>query len=269
MDKFRWVIAVVVGLLSLGSYLGTRQTNPTTGKVQHVRLSPDEEIALGLKAAPEMEAQYGGEDPDPQRQALVQRVGQRLVSRSMAAKSPYRYQFHLLADNQTINAFALPGGQVFITDALLRRLQTEGQLAGVLGHEIGHVVGRHSAEHLAKAQLVQGLGGAAVIASYNPNDPYRTQRNAALAQAVSTLVNLKFGREDELQADNLGLQIMDSAGYDPRAMIGVMEVLQKASQGGRTPEFFSTHPNPGHRGEEIRAAIQRHYPQGVPDGLQK
>lgn len=270
MGNARWIIALLMGLFSLVGYFGTRQTNPVTGHTQHVRLSPDEEVALGLKAAPEMSAQYGGEDPDPKREALVHRVGDRLVARSMAANGPYRYQFHLLNDAETINAFALPGGQVFITDGLLKRLQTEGELAGVLGHEIGHVVARHSAEHLAKAQLVQGLGGAAVIASYNRDDPRSTQRNVMLAQAVQSLVNLRFGREDELEADHLGIQIMDSAGYDPRAMLGVMEILQKASQRtGRQPEFFSTHPNPEHRGEEIRAAIQRHYPQGVPAGMQQ
>src|SRR5205823_4237900 len=98
------------------------------------------------------------------RHGLVEQVGAEVVANSDASKTDYKYQFHLLNDDQTVNAFALPGGQVFITDALLTRLKTKGELAGVLGHEVGHVVARHSAAHMAKAQLTQGLTGAAVIA---------------------------------------------------------------------------------------------------------
>ncbi len=87
------------------------------------------------------------------------------------SSTPYQYAYHLLADPQTVNAFALPGGQVFITRALYDRLQTDGELAGILSHETGHVVARHSAEQIAKAQLTQGLTGAAVIAACDPNSP--------------------------------------------------------------------------------------------------
>jgi predicted Zn-dependent protease len=264
----RMLIALVVAVMSLFGYFGTKQHNPVTGEDQHVSMTSDQEIALGLQAAPEMEAQYGGEANDPQGRALVEAVGNRIVSRSVAHETPYRFQFHLLGDAQTINAFALPGGQVFITEALASKLRTEGELAGVLGHEIGHVVARHSAAHLAKSQLIQGLGTGAVIAAADPNHPNSSRTNQMLAMAVAQMVNLKFGRNDELQADQLGVRLMSQAGYDPRAMAGVMEVLQKSSP-GRTPEFFSTHPNPEHRVERIKAAIEEVYPQGVPAGLQR
>src|SRR5262249_33761020 len=152
-------------------------------------------------AAPQMEAQYGGPSPDEAERSLVNAVGTRLVERTEAGQTPYRYQFHLLDDRETINAFALPGGQVFITEALAKRLKTAGELAGVLGHEIGHVVARHSAEHLAKSQLLQGLGGAAVIASYDPNHPDHSAGAQAVAAAVTQLLDLRFSRGDELQAD--------------------------------------------------------------------
>src|SRR6185295_1556292 len=103
------------------------------------------------------------------------------------------------------------------------RLETEGQLAGVLGHEIGHVVARHSAAQMAKTQLTQGLTGAAVMATYDPDNP-ASQRSAAIAQMIGNLVNLRFGRQDELEADQLGVKFIAQAGYDPRAMLGVMEV---------------------------------------------
>jgi len=170
-----------------------------------------------------------------------------------------------LADAETVNAFALPGGQVFITAALFERLQTEGQLAGVLGHEIGHVVARHSAEHIAKAQLMEGLTGAAVIAAYDPENPSSAQR-AQMAAVVGQLVSMKYGRDDELESDQLGVRFMTEAGYDPNALIGVMQILAESGGGGQ-PEFFSTHPNPENRVEKIEAAIAAEYPDGVPDGL--
>lgn len=141
-------------------------------------------------------------------------------------------------------------------------------MAGVLGHEVGHVIGRHSAEQLAKQNLTQGLVGAIGVATYDPNDP-RSGQTAALAAAVGQLISMKFSRNDELEADKFGVKLMSEAGYDPRSMIRVMEILASLSKQGRTPEFFSTHPNPEHRIPKIKAAIQAVYPNGVPDGLQK
>ena len=147
------------------------------------------------------------------------------------------------------------------------RLQTQGQLAGVLGHEIGHVIGRHGAEHIAKAQLTQGLTGAAVLATYDPGDP-SSQRNAAVVAMIGQLVNMKFGRDDELESDRLGVEFAADAGYDPRAMVEVMRILAEAGGGGRQPEFFSTHPNPDNRIARIEEAVQEKFPNGVPAGLE-
>ncbi len=262
------LVALAIAAFSVISYLSTRQSNPITGKTQHIGITPDQEIALGLQAEPQMEQQYGGESNDAQARAHVERVGQRIVEKSDASKTPYKYQYHLLADPQTINAFALPGGQIFITEALYKKLTTEGQLAGVLGHETGHVVARHSAEQIAKTRLTQGLTGAAVIATYDPSNP-SSRRDAAVAALVGQLVTMRFSRQDESEADALGVKLMEQAGYDPHAMIGVMEVLQKEAGGGRQPEFFSTHPNPAHRIEQIQADIQQDFPDGVPGGLEK
>lgn len=270
MRRGRLLMALVLAGLAILSYYGTRQDNPVTGETQYVSLSPEQEIALGLQAAPEMAQQFGGLAPDPEAQALVDRVGDRIVHGSAAKETPYRYEFHLLGDEETINAFALPGGQIFITAALARRFETEGQLAGVLGHEIGHVVARHGAEHLAKAQLTQGLAGAAVIAAYDPERPQSSQQAAMIAAAIGQLINMRFGREDELESDRLGVRFLGDAGYDPRAMVRVMEILASASEGGaQPPEFFSTHPNPDRRIERIQAAIAELHPQGVPQGLEQ
>jgi predicted Zn-dependent protease len=264
--KGRLILAAIVALISLAGYYGSREYNPVTDEVQHVDLTPREEVALGLQAAPRMAQQHGGLHPDQKAQELVDRVCAELVQRTAAKETPYEFECHVLADEQTVNAFALPGGQVFITAALMGRLQTEGQLAGVLGHEIGHVVARHGAEHMAKAKLTQGLTGAAVLASYDPDNP-ASRNSAAMAALIGQMVNMKFGREDELESDKLGVRFMAEAGYDPRSMVEVMRILEAASGGGRQPEFFSTHPNPGRRVERIEEAIQQTYPQGVPQGL--
>jgi predicted Zn-dependent protease len=268
VSRSRLWVALLVAAISLLGYFGSSVFNPITQEKQHVAgITPEQEVALGLQAAPEMAQQFGGLDPDSQAQARVDRVGQRLVARSPAGKTPYRYDFHLLDDPETINAFALPGGQVFITEGLLRRLTTEGQLAGVLGHEIGHVVARHGAEHIAKQQLTQGLTGAAVLATYDPNDP-SSRGSAAVAALIGQLVTMRFGRQDELEADRLGVRFSSEAGYDPRSMIALMKILQQSSEGNRPPEFFSTHPNPENRIERIQAAIRERYPNGVPEGLE-
>jgi predicted Zn-dependent protease len=248
-------MAAAIAAFSLFSYFSSRQDNPVTGETQYIDITPEQEIALGLEAAPQMAAEFGGLDESAADQALLDEIGNRIVQSSPAGGSPYQFDFHLLDDDQTINAFALPGGQVFITRALYDKLQTEGELAGVLGHEIGHVVARHSAEHIAKAKLTEGLTGAAVIAAYDPDNPSSASR-AQIAVLIGQLINLKFGRDDELESDYLGVCFINDSGYDPSELIRVMEVLAASREGNQPPEFFSTHPNPENRVQRIQQAIQ-------------
>ncbi|HEY9715056.1 MAG TPA: M48 family metalloprotease, partial [Chroococcales cyanobacterium] len=126
---------------------------------------------------------------------------------------------------------------------------------------------RHSAQHLAQQRLTQGLTGAAVLASYDPNDP-NSRNSAELAMLVGQVVNLKFSRSDELEADRLGVRFASESGFDPRSMIGVMEILERQSR-SRSLEFFSTHPNPEHRIQQIKEVIAERFPDGVPDNLVK
>lgn len=245
----------IVALVALIGYCGTQETNPVTGEEQRVALTAEQEVALGLQAAPRLSEEYGGLEPDPEAQARVDAVGSRLVERTLAAGSPYTFDFHVLDDDETLNAFALPGGQVLITNGLVTRLGSEDRLAGVLGHEIAHVVARHGAEQLAKQQLAQGLAGATTIATYDPGSP-GTAAGGAIAAAVSHLASMRFSREDELEADELGVRIVAEAGYDPAAMIEVLTVLSEAGRG--VPEFFSTHPNPEGRLERMRQLVEEY-----------
>jgi len=249
MAAVRWVIALIVAAFGLISYFGTSSENPVTGEKQRVRMTAEEEINVGRQLAPQMAAQFGGVSANPARER-VRQVGERIVARSSASKTPYQYSFYLLADPRTVNAFALPGGQIFITEALLRLLKSEDELAAVLGHEIGHVLARHSAEHLAKQQLTQQIIGAVVIGSGSYDA-------AQLAQLAGSLINMKHGRDDEIESDALGMRLVGEAGYDPRAMIAVMQALEKASGGSRQPEFASTHPSPANRIERIRENLEK------------
>ena len=265
----KFIVALLIAAVSLVTYWCNTQENEFTGESQHVDMSVEQEIALGLQAAPQMAEQYGGLHPDQEAAQEVKAIGQKLVQNTKVGSTPYQFDFYLLADEQTVNAFALPGGQVFITAGLLKQLSSEAQLAGVLAHEIGHVVARHSAEQLAKAKLTQGLTGAAAIATYDPENP-ASQGGAVVAAMVGKLVNMRYGREDELESDRLAVQLTGASGYDPRAMIEVMHILEKAGGGaGGGPEFMQTHPNPGNRVAEIERAIQEEYPNGLPEGLQQ
>ena len=249
-NKVKLLIGAAIVLFAVIKYCSSAETNPYTGKEQHITISEDQEIAIGLQSAPQMAGQYGGLFPNEQFQNFVDQVGQQLVNNSIAKKTGYKYDFHLLADSQTINAFALPGGQVFITYALFSKLENKDQLAGVLGHEIGHVVGRHSADRMSKQGLTQGiLSGVAV--GFDPS----TAQGAA---AIANVINMKYGREDELESDDLGVRFMIKAGYNPEEMIGVMKILKSAAGPNKIPEFQSTHPDPENRIEKIKEAIEKY-----------
>ena len=249
MRRGNWKIRIFIGLAIVAFAIiqrcNNQETNPYTGRVQNINMSSDQEIAIGLQAAPEMAREYGGLYPDNRMQALIDAVGRKLVQKSIARETPYQYEFHLLADDATVNAFALPGGQVFITYALFSRLN-EAQLAGVLGHEIGHVIGRHSAERIAESNFWKTVSmGASVGADAG-----------GIVGSIGQNTLLKNGRGDELESDKLGVLFMIRAGYDPEEMIEVMQILKAAAGPNRVPEFQSTHPDPDNRIEKIREAIE-------------
>ena len=251
----RLLLALVMIGISLFSFYSSKEVNTVTGEEQYITINKEQEIAIGLQSAPELAQQFGGLYPDQELQDYIDDIGYHLVENSFANNGNYPFEFHLLDDDQTINAFALPGGQVFMTTALYDRLETEDQVAGVIAHEIMHVIGRHGAQRIAKQELSQGLTGAVVMASYDPNNPNR-QTSAQVALMIANLVNMKYGREDEIESDVLGVCILYQAGYDPSEMIGVMEILDEASSGGRPPEFFSSHPSPDNRIGNIENALQ-------------
>jgi beta-barrel assembly-enhancing protease len=254
--SMRLILAAVVVIISLITYFSSQSTNPVTNEVQYISISPEQEIAMGLQAAPEMAAEFGGLDPSPADQQRVEQIGQQIVQYSPAHTTPYEFNYYLLADAETVNAFALPGGQIFITRGLFDYLENGAELAGILAHETGHVVARHSAEQIAKVQLTEGLTGAAVMAACDPNNPNGCMAASEVAAVVGQLINMKYSRDDEIEADWLGVCFMNESGFDPQQMVRVMQILDSISQGFRPPEFLSTHPDPGNRIIQIQADIQ-------------
>jgi len=254
----------VIALLFVGYALiqrcSQRSVNPITGKVEYVSMSAEQEIEMGLASRDGLAQQFGGLYPDNAVQQQIDNVGNALVANSDAKKSPYVFEFHVLNDPQTVNAFALPGGQIFITTALLSQLETEDQVAGVLGHEIGHVIERHSAERISESQFFSNLGNAASILLGGGGGS-----SQVIGQVINTSLKAN-GRGDELESDDLGVKYMIQSGYDPSEMIVVMDVLKKASGGSSQPEFLSSHPDPENRKENIIASINKYKGLGSVSG---
>ena len=223
--------------------------NPATGHSQLMLISEEQEKAMGAEADAEMVATQGLYG-DPEIQEYINALGQDLASQS--ERPDLEWHFRVL-DDPIVNAFALPGGYVYITRGILSHLNTESELAAVLGHEIGHVVARHSANQMSKQTLV-GIGVMVGTILLDPED----RIYGVLAGIGSQLLMLQFSRDDEREADMLGLRYIDRLGYDPRPMSEVFETLGRVAQaqgGGDMPKWLSTHPAPEDRVERVQAGI--------------
>jgi len=230
-------------------------------------MSAAEERTLGEQASPQLTEEFGGRVTDSRLQGYVTEIGNKLKDQT-EVDGPQRVWDFTLLDSDIINAFALPGEKVFISRGLADQLTNEAQLAGVLGHEIGHVMARHTAERMSQATWI-GIGsqvlGAAVGAAVK--DPTLGQALPAIATQGGQLFVLKFSREQESEADSLGMRYMAKAGYNPRGQLQVMEVLKAASGGASPPEFLATHPLPETRIQQIeqKLAGEYAYTQTQPD----
>ncbi len=226
----------VAGWLAALLMLAGCSTNPATGKHQLALISEQQEIAMGKEADQQVQQQLGLY-PDNELQAYVNRIGQKLAAASERPNLPWTFR---VVDDPVVNAFALPGGHIYVTRGLMTHLNSEAELASVIGHEIGHVTARHSVEQMSKAQLAQiGLIAGMIVKPELAN--YSDLVNTGLQ-----LMFLKFSRDDERQADDLGLHYMYQQNYDPREMPQVFDTLRRVSSqqgdGGRLPGWLSTHP---------------------------
>jgi len=240
-------LAAAVAVLALGAafvMLPGCATNPVTGQKQFSLVSSQQELSIGKEGYPAVVAEYGAYDEN-RLAAYVDSVGQRLARVSHMPELEWHFT---LLDDATVNAFAMPGGYIYVTRGILAHLNSEAQLAGVLGHEIGHVTARHTAAQITKQQLAGlGLGLASALSG-------TIQRYSGAAQQALGLLFLKYSRDNETQADELGVDYATKAGYDPREIPSTYVMLRRVGeQGGqRMPAFMSTHPDPGDR--ETRTA---------------
>lgn len=245
-----WRIGLVAALW-LG---GACATNPVTGRREVVLMSEQQEIALGQQADLEIEQQFGlYEDDDLQR--YVERIGHELAAVSHRPDLPWRFA---VLDSPAVNAFALPGGYVYLTRGIMAYLQDEAALAGVVGHEIGHVTARHAVQAYTRAGGAQlGLLIGQVFVPQMRANPY----GPGLADAAGVglgLMFLKFGRDDELQADRLGAEYAAKGGWHPRGVVEMLSTLSRideASDRRGTPNWLSTHPEPASRVDDVEPTV--------------
>ena len=244
------ILIALVCLLSAGC-----ATNPVTGENQLMLVSEAQELQIGRQYAPEVEKQLGGRIENWQLQNYVNNVGQRIARISHMPSLEFRY---IALNHDSINAMALPGGYVFITRGMLEQFSSEAQLAVVLAHETAHVTARHSAQAMS-TQI--GMDLALSVAGR------KASRGAMdIAGIGSQLLGLNYSREQEVEADTFGLDYMTRAGYDPAAMIEVIEMLERQNE-VRPIEFFSSHPNPANRKDNVQRKMNTNvYPTDLRAG---
>jgi len=242
------------GALSILCALGTAAacaTNPVTGKREFTLMSEAQEIAMGRESDAQVKAEMGVYN-DPDLQKYVSDIGLRLAKLSERPSLPWQFT---VVDQAAINAFALPGGFIYITRGILPFLDNEAELAGVLGHEIGHVTARHSVR-----QYTRTIGGVAVLGALGVFVPAARPFGQISQQALGLLF-LRYGREDELQADQLGAGYEAAGGWDPAGVPGMLSTLGRLDEaaGDRkgVPNWLSTHPEPLARVTEIEPTVSK------------
>ena len=241
----RWAVTAV-----LAATIGAAgcATNPVTGRTELALVSESQEIAMGQEAAGQIEASIGVVDNEALN-AWVQQMGESLARDSERPNLPWRFR---VLDDPTPNAFALPGGFIYVTRGMMSLMDSEAELAGVIGHEIGHVTARHSVQQISRQQLGQiGLVVGMVLVP-------ELAQFGDLAGTGLGLLFLKYGRDAERQADDLGLRYALADNYDVRQMPDVFASLERTSEmagNSPLPSFLSTHPEPGERIERINAAL--------------
>lgn len=233
-------------------------TNPVTGEREFVLVSESQEIAMGQQYAPEIAASMGLYENEELRR-YVSDIGLSMAHASERPELPWNFE---VVDDPAVNAFAVPGGFIYFTRGILAHMDSEAELASVMGHEIGHVTARHSVRQISKQQLASLVIGVGSVLL-----PPEMNGLGQMAAQTAQIVFLKFGRDDESQADGLGLRYMTQQGYEPVEMVEMFRTLGRVSAatgGGRVPEWMSTHPDPANREAAIAAAIQA---RGLGDGI--
>jgi len=269
----RLVLPLLLMAAAMGSGCVSTGTNPISGNTRAYGYSWEEEVKLGTEADQQIQQQYGVYD-DEDVSAYVEELGQQLLAESHMRRpdTPEKFrntEFHFrVLDSPIINAFALPGGYVYVTRGLMAHLNNEAQLAVVLAHEIGHVVGRHASKQAAKRQIMQGgliVGAVAGQAAFGGNV---AENVMGIGGSAAKLLSLSYSRDNERESDQLGVEYATRAGYDAAEGAAFFASLKrKSKQSGQSlPTWQSTHPDPGQR-EDTVEELAREWSQKI-DGAQ-
>jgi predicted Zn-dependent protease len=246
MKKYIRITLVGSGLAVLLLWIVSCAVNPVTGKQELMLLSEADEIKLGRETDAGVVQEYGIYDDD-KLTSYLNEICQRIAKVSHRPTLPYHFK---VADVSVVNAFAVPGGYVYFTRGILASLNSEAELAGVMGHEIGHITARHSAHQYSQAQFAQvGLLGLGMAL------PEKFSSLAGVAQLGVGMLFLRFSRDNERQADDLGVEYTSKIGYDATHMANFFETLERMNPGSDRsglPSWFSTHPNPEDRVKAVR-----------------
>ncbi len=229
-------------------FCGGCSVNPVTGENELILVSKEQTDTLGAQAAEQVNNEMGADINDLQLTNYVNSIGQKIVAVSHTPNEPFRFN---VIKNDTVNAFALPGGYIYVTSGMLYKLKNEAQLAAILAHETVHVTARHTQSqmsHEMAKSIVISLGASASKGS--------GEYAVRAAQIISQLEGLKYSRTHESVADEYGLGYLYKAGYDPYEMVRTMEMLRSLSD-SRPIEFLSTHPDPDNRVERLKELIQQ------------
>lgn len=256
----RWIAAAAVAS-AIALFTAGCQTNAATGRSQLLALDRQEEIEIGSESSPELIQEFGGATPSPELQSYVRDIGLRLAAQTEADNPTLPWEFTLL-DSAVINAFALPGGKVFFSRGLAEEMTNEAQMAAVLGHEIGHVTARHTSERFAQSTLTT-IGGAVIGGliggAAGDGGGGAIAGGAAAGATVGQVASLSFSRDQEVEADRLGMRYMEKIGYDPVGAIEVQEILKRAGGGAGGVDWFSTHPSSERRIGELQERLNKYY----------
>ncbi|GJQ28499.1 MAG: Zn-dependent protease [Phycisphaerae bacterium] len=252
-------VLVLLGAI-VGIVAGGCQTNATTGRQQMLFLSLQHEAQLGAEAKPQMLAEMGPAMSRAEINLYVERVGKSLLAPALERDpkmASFTWEFTVL-DSNVINAFALPGGKVFMSRGLMQKMTNEAQLAAVLGHEIGHVMARHGNERVSRTLAAQ-LGLEVAAAAMGSGES--AQLIHQIAAQSTELFLMSYDRRQESESDSLGAEYMVAVGYDPMGAVQVMEILNAVAGSSKPPEILSTHPDPARRAEALRKKIANEFPQ--------
>ncbi|MGA7615512.1 MAG: M48 family metalloprotease [Thermoanaerobaculia bacterium] len=233
-------------------------TNPATGKREFNIVSEQQEIAIGRQAHQQVEQEFGVYTEKPELTRRVQEVGARLAANSDRPNLPWHFT---ILDTPMVNAMALPGGYVYITRGMLERINSDDELAGVLGHEITHVTARHAAEQISRSQLAQfGLVLGAVVAG-----PEAAQQYGQLAQVGLQLLFQKYSRSQESQADRIGTKYVAESGFNPIGSERMLMTLARMDTGPSSPvdRYFASHPDPAKRVRDVKNEVQQLRAEGI------